>query len=117
MAFDEALAVRVRRALAECADVKERRMFGGLCFLVGGSMACGVVKNELCVRVGPDRHEEALMAPHTRPMDFTGKPMRGFVYVKPAGLSTAASLGKWVEMGVTHALSPPAKRRRTRHPG
>src|SRR5690348_17085877 len=109
--FDETLAARVRRILAPRSDVNERRMFGGVCFLIGGSMVCGVVKDELCVRVGPNRHEEALRAPHTRPMDFTGRPMRGFVYVQPAGLNNAATLRKWLEMGVAHALSSGPNRR------
>jgi TfoX/Sxy family transcriptional regulator of competence genes len=100
MSFDEALATRVRRVLAPRSDVTERRMFGGICFLVGGSMACGIVKAELCVRVRPGRHEEALSAPQTRPMDFTGRPMRGFVYVGAAGLADSAALRKWVTLGI-----------------
>ena len=104
---------RVRRILAPRSDVTERRMFGGLCFLVNGSMACGIVKSELCVRVGPDQHEQALSAPHARPMDFTGRAMRGFVYVSATGLGDSAALRKWVAMGVQHALATPAKRKRT----
>ena len=112
MNFDEALAARVRRVLANRSDVSERRMFGGLCFMVSGSMACGIVKTELCVRLGPEAHEKALTAPHTRPMDFTGRPMRGFVYVTPKGLSRAAALRKWVTLGVEYAVATPPKRRR-----
>lgn len=107
MSFDEALATRVRRVLAPRSDVTERRMFGGVCFLVNGSMACGIVKAELCVRVGPDRHEQALAAPHARPMDFTGRPMRGFVYVGAKGLVGSAALRKWVTLGIQYALSTP----------
>jgi hypothetical protein len=75
-------------------------------------MACGIVKNDLCVRVGPDCHEEALSAPHTRPMDFTTRPMRGFVYVEPEGLKDTRALKAWVERGVAHALATPRKHRR-----
>jgi TfoX/Sxy family transcriptional regulator of competence genes len=104
----------VRCVLAERSDVIERRMFGGLCFLVGGSMSCGIVENDLMVRVGPDAHAAAMAARHTRPMDFTGKPIRGFVYVAPQGLRTAAALRKWVALGVDFAVSAvPTKRRKT----
>ena len=102
--FDENLAARVRRILADRTDVEEKRMFGGVCFLVGGSMSCGVIKEDLCVRIGPEAHDTALAAPHTRPMDFTGRPMRGFVYVEADGLRNGASLRKWVRLGVEYAL-------------
>jgi hypothetical protein len=112
MHFDESLATRVREVLRHRTDVTERRMFGGPCFRVASSMACGIVKTDLCVRVGPDRYEEALAASHTRPMDFTGRPLRGFVYVAPEGLKSAArALKKWIEMGVAYALFTPPKSR------
>ncbi len=116
MAFDEKLGARIRDLLAGHPDVAERKMFGGLCFLVRGRMCCGIVGSDLMVRVGPDDHERALARPHARPMDFTGRPMKGMVYVSPAGLRTASALGAWVERGIRCALAMPPKTRRTRVP-
>ena len=99
MAFDERLADRVRAVLRERDDVEERRMFGGLCFLVSGKMACGITRDGLMVRVGRDRYAEALAEPHARPMDFTGKPMRGIVYVAPVALGDEAVFERWVSRG------------------
>jgi len=108
MAYDEGLAERVRRALTG-DEVEEKKMFGGLCFLVGGHMALGVVDDDLMVRVGADAYEEALAEPHAREMDFTGKPMRGMVYVGRRGLATPEALGRWVARGVSFARSLPPK--------
>lgn len=74
-------------------------MFGGLAFLLEGKMFCGIAKNELMVRVGPESHEAALAKPHVRPMDFTGKPMKGSVFVEPAGCQTEKDVREWVERG------------------
>jgi len=114
MPYDEKLAVRVRRALARAPGVVEKKMFGGLCFMVNGRMCCGVLKGDLVVRVGPERHSEALAAPHARPMDFTGRPMKGFVYVGPAGWKSPAALGKWVSWAVEFAAEAPAAKRKNR---
>ncbi|NJN40188.1 MAG: AMP-binding protein, partial [Gammaproteobacteria bacterium] len=103
MPFDAALADRIRKALAGRKGVTEKRMFGGVCFLIEGSMCCGVVKDDLCASVGPDRYAEALSRPHARPMDFTGRPLKGFVYVAPAGVRTAAALAKWLDWSATFA--------------
>jgi hypothetical protein len=110
MAYDERLAGRIRRVLAGRRDVAEKRMFGGLAFLVGGKMACGVLGRDLVVRVGPDRHEAALARPGARPMDFTGRPLRGFIYVGPAGTRTAAALRRWIADGIAGAAAGPPKR-------
>jgi len=109
MAYSEALAERVRDALAHRADLSERRMFGGLCFLLGGNMACGVQGEELMVRVGPDAYAAALAAPEAREMDFTGRALRGMVYVSAAGLATEAALAAWVDRAVAFAGALPAK--------
>ena len=85
MSFDEGLAQRIREWLDEQVGLSEKRMFGGLAFLVHGNMAVGVVKSELMVRVGPDAHAAALREPHARPMDFTKRPMKGFVFVSEDG--------------------------------
>jgi TfoX/Sxy family transcriptional regulator of competence genes len=106
---DEGLAQRIREVLDERADVSERRMFGGVAFLVNGNMAVGVVKSELMVRVGPAAHAEALREAHARPMDFTKRPMKGFVFVAEAGIEEDAQLGRWVERGVRFAASLPPK--------
>lgn len=105
MAYDEGLAQRLRDALDERRGVSEKKMFGGLCFLIDGKMCVGIVKDELMVRVGAERHAEALKQRHARPMDFTGRPMKGFVYVAPEGLDSELQLEWWVELGVACARS------------
>jgi TfoX/Sxy family transcriptional regulator of competence genes len=100
MAFDEKLAERVRGVLVRRPGVSERKMFGGLAFLREGRMFCGVLGADLVVRVGPQAWGKALGRRHVRPMDFTGRPMTGYVYVAPAGVRAAASLRAWVEQGL-----------------
>jgi TfoX/Sxy family transcriptional regulator of competence genes len=109
MAYDEGLAQRIRELLEERRDVLERRMFGGLAFFVRGNMCVGVVKDELMVRVGPEAYEEALDRPHARAMDFTGRPMKGLVFVAEPGFESDRALRAWVERGVAFAASLPAK--------
>ena len=96
MAYDENLAGRVRALFPPGAAVTERQMFGGLAFLLGGHMICGIVKDTLMVRLGPEAAARALDQPHVRPMDFTGRPMKGMVYVDPEGLRGEA-LRHWVD--------------------
>lgn len=105
MAYDERLADRIRTTLRGRDDVVEKRMFGGIAFMVAGRMACGVVHDDLMVRVGPDGHETALAQPHTRPMDFTGRPMRGMVYIHPEGIANDADLARWLDRAVSVATS------------
>lgn len=105
MAYDEALAARIRKTLGTRANVAERKMFGGLSFMVDGHMACGVLGRDMFVKVGKDRHAEALAEPHTRVMDFTGRPSSGMVYVEPAGTATDAGLDHWVGLAVSVAES------------
>ena len=109
MAYAENDGQRVRDALGDRDDVVEKRMFGGLCFMVRGHMAVGLTAAELMVRVGPDAWEDALAEDHAREMDFTGKSLTGFVYVDPAGWASKADLAKWVARGVAHAESLPPK--------
>ena len=108
MAYDEQLAARVRTLLANRTDVTERKMFGGLTFMIGGNMCCGVHRDELIVRLDPDRDDEALAKPHARPMDLTGRPMRGFITVQPDGLR-GDLLNRWVQEAVARAESLPTK--------
>ena len=109
MPCDEELALRVRRLLASEGSVTEKRMFGGLAFMVNGHMAVGINAGDLMVRVGADGHEDALARPYARPMDFTGRPMKGFVFVGPAGYSDDRSLASWVERGVRFVASLPPR--------
>ena len=107
MAYLESLAVRLRERLAGIPGSTERRMFGGLCFMISGRMCCGVVGDTLVVRVGPEGHEAALREPHARPMDFTGRPLLGFVYVAPAGLRSARALSAWITRAMDYASAAP----------
>ena len=110
MSYDKALADRIRKALGRRASLSEREMFGGVGFLIRGNMACGVHDRELIVRVGPAAHDAALKEAHVRPFDLSaGRPARGWVLVRPAGLKTAAQLKRWVERGVAFARSLPEK--------
>lgn len=109
MAFSEALAGRVRRLLEGREPVTEKRMFGGLAFLHRGNMCCGIVGEELMVRVGPEAYPSALELSQAREMDFTGRALRGFVYVSEAGLASDGDLAAWVERGVSFAVTLPAK--------
>lgn len=109
MAYDERLAQRIREVLATRSDVVEKKMFGGLAFMLRGNMCCGVTRDDMMVRVGPEAYEEALALPHAREMDFTGKPLKGFVYVGQEGFESDDDLLAWVGRGVNFALSLPAK--------
>lgn len=111
MAYDERLAARIRNLLTSRDDVAERKMFGGLTFMVAGHMCCGVHRDELIVRLDPEREDEALARPHARPMDLTGRRMRGFITVHPDGLARKR-LERWVREAVARAesLSDPEQR-------
>jgi TfoX/Sxy family transcriptional regulator of competence genes len=108
VAYDEDLAERVRAVLRPAEAVIERHMFGGLAFLLNGHMFCGVVKDTLMIRLGPDGAGRALTQPHVRPMDFTGRPMKGMVFVEPDGLEDAA-LRHWVDAAAAFARALPPK--------
>ncbi len=84
-------------------------MFGGIAFMLNGHMCCGVTRHDLMVRVGPDAYEDSLARPHARPMDFTGRPMKGMVYVGPGGCEDDDDLRAWVDRGVAFATSLPPK--------
>ena len=116
MAYDEGIAERLREVYAEVQDIAkkkrklvEKKMFGGLAFMVDGHMSCGVVKDELMVRVGPDRFDEALRRPYARKMDFTGKPLKGFVYVEPEGYASDQDLQTWVKLSLEFVATLPPK--------
>lgn len=109
MAYDELLADRIRAMLLGVPNVTEKKMFGGIAFMVQGNMACGPVRDVLMIRVGPDAYETALAEPDAAELSFTGRPMRGMVQVDVADLEDDDRLAEWVERGVEHALSLPAK--------
>lgn len=109
MAYDQTLATRVRRALARHKAVSEIKMFGGLCFTIRGNMCCGVLNNDLVIRVARGDYEKTLAGAHVRPMNFTGRPLRGFVFVGPGGYKTGKALAKWVKEAVNFAMSLPPK--------
>jgi TfoX/Sxy family transcriptional regulator of competence genes len=107
--IDEKVAQRIRNLLKGRHSVEEKRMFGGVAFMVNGHMCCGVLKNELVLRVGREEYEEAISHPHTRPMDFTGRPMRGLLYVSPPGFRSARSLRAWVRRSLQFVSTLPRK--------
>ena len=109
MAYDEGLGERVRDVLVGLNGISERKMFGGLCFMLNGNMTCGIVGDELMVRVGPDAWPEAIKIPHAREMDFTGKSMKGMVYVGTEGFAEDVDLREWVGRGTAFAGSLPPK--------
>ena len=109
MAFDEHLAGRARTQLAKLPGFTDRPMFGGLCFLLHGHMTAGIVGSTLMLRVGPEQYRDALAEPHVREMDFTGRPLKGMVYVDAAGIATERALTAWLQRAVAFAASQPAK--------
>ena len=116
MTYDEKLADRVRTALPATRNIVEKKMFGGLAFLVDGKMFIGINDNDLMVRVGPEAYEAALARPHVRPMDFTGRPLTGYVYVSAAGSRTHDAVAAWIEQGMRFVGTLPktTKKRRPR---
>ena len=109
MAYDEDLAQRVREVLAARAEVSERKMFGGIGFMIAGNMSVGVIGEELIVRLDPEDAEKSLTEDGVREFDFTGRPMKGWIFVAPERTSDDAGLSEWVEAGADYATSLPAK--------
>jgi TfoX/Sxy family transcriptional regulator of competence genes len=109
MAYDENLAFRVKTILGNLPGLMEKKMFGGIGYLLNGNMACGIHKEYLIVRVGPDQHQSALEKPHARVFDITGRPMTGWVMVAPDGFIDQAALVNWVQMGLDFAATLPQK--------
>jgi TfoX/Sxy family transcriptional regulator of competence genes len=110
MAYDEKLADRIRESLSGTKGILEKKMFGGIAFMWKDKMFVGIIKDDLMVRVLLDREEEALDKPHARPMDFTNKPMRGFIYVSPDGIKTKKNLDMWIELGKEYVVNSPPKK-------
>lgn len=112
MADDEQVATRVRVRMKGQRALVERKMFGELAYISHGKMLAGILNKDVVVRVGTEGNDEALKEPHTRPMDFTDRPLKGYVYVSAGGVATSAQLRKWLTKGLAFAASlPPAKRK------
>ena len=109
MAYDEGLAQRVREILSESLGYEEKKMFGGIGFLLQGNMACGVIREDLIVRVGAENYSEALLQPDVELFDMTGRAMTGWVIVKEPGYRKDSSLEDWVNQGVSYSLTLPPK--------
>jgi TfoX/Sxy family transcriptional regulator of competence genes len=117
VAYDEDLAERIRDVLADAPDLFERKMFGGIAFMLGEHMVCGVVREDLMLRLGPEGVDRALGEAHTKPMTFTGPPMRSMVFVEPSGIREDADLAGWIGRAREFvATLPPKKPRRERRP-
>jgi hypothetical protein len=109
MAYDKTLASRIRKSLKGKRFLTEKEMFGGVGFLIRGNVACGVIGSDMIVRVGPEAHAAALKEPHVRPFDFSGRPMKGWVFVGSAAVQREAGLKRWVERGLAFAAGLPPK--------
>jgi TfoX/Sxy family transcriptional regulator of competence genes len=109
MSYNERLAARIRDHLADVPGVTERKMFGGLAFMINGNMACGPNGDKLIVRVGPDAYADALAEPDAREMTFTHRPMRGFIEIDLRDVQRPARLARWIDLAAAHASSLPPK--------
>jgi TfoX/Sxy family transcriptional regulator of competence genes len=109
MAFDEALAARIQQQLARRKNVEGKKMFGGIGFLLNGNMLVGVWKDSLIARVGPEQYEDALLEPHVKEFDITGKPMKGWVLVQPEGVAEDDPLNEWIDRALTFVRTLPAR--------
>jgi TfoX/Sxy family transcriptional regulator of competence genes len=109
MAYDEALAERIRSIVGARGGITERRMFGGIAWMLRGNMACAVLGEDVAVRLSIEDAERALAEPHTRPFDMTGRPARAFVVVAGPAVATEDDLARWVDAGADHASSLPPK--------
>ena len=110
MAYDRGLADRVRSILERHAGFSARKMFGGIAFMINGHMCCGVLKTDLMLRLPPEAVTNGLLRPHTRPMDFTGKPMKSMMFVDAAGSDSDEALHEWVESALAFVLTLPPKK-------
>ena len=116
MPYDESLADRVRAHVAHREGYSERKMFGGLCFMLYGNMFAGVVRDDLMLRVGKDAFDDTLKRPATKPMDFTGRPMVGMVFVEPPGIASDEALKGWLADALSFVETIPPKTAKTGMP-
>src|SRR5687768_9697298 len=117
MPYDELLAKRIRNILTPYQKhLEEKKMIGGLCFMYKGKMSCGIVKEDLMVRVVREKYESSLGKPHCRVMDFTGKVLKGFLYVGKEGIETERQLRSWLELGIEFVDKEGPKTKKTKGP-
>ena len=109
MAYSKSLAERMRGIVSRRRGISEKKMFGGICFLLNGNMCVGVWKNSLIARLGQEQGDEALLEPHVKKMDITGKPMKGWVIVEPDGIEDDKQLSHWIELAITFVRTLPTK--------
>ena len=109
MAFSESLATRIRDALARKKGIEEKKMFGGVCFFLNGNMLVGVWREFFIARLGPDQGDDAMLEPHVRKMDITGKPMKGWIMVEPEGVDDDDQLNYWIERATKFVKTLPKK--------
>ena len=109
MGYDKELAERIRAFLKDKPGIDEKKMFGGICFLLHGNMVCGVLNNDLIVRVGPEKYGDSLRFPHARPFDITGRAMKGWIMVSAEGHKKSQDLAYWVKQGLAFTSQLPAK--------
>lgn len=111
MSYDEALAQRVRAYLKKKPEIEEKKMFGGLCFMQSKHMCCGIVKDTLMARVGPENYEACLKIKNVREMDFTGKALKGMVYVSPVAIKSDSDLAYWIDLCSEFVKTLPPKKK------
>ena len=114
MAYSVKLEERITNLLKSKKDLVKKKMFGGVCFMLKDKMFCGIVKDDLMVRCLEDDYESLLKKPHARQMDFTGKPMKGFLYISSEGIKTDAKLNKWIDTGIEFALKSLPKKKKSK---
>jgi TfoX/Sxy family transcriptional regulator of competence genes len=112
MAYDEQLAKRISAVLKPQKGIIEKKMFGGIAFMLKDKMFCGIIKNDLMVRVLEDKFDALLKKPNAREMDFAGRPMRGFLYISPDGIKTDKQLKNWIDMGLEYVSKSPPKKKK-----
>lgn len=114
MPYNERLAERIQAYFEHRKGVEVKHMFGGLCFMLNGHMCCGIEKDRLMVRVMPERYEALLNKPYAGKMDFTGKPLTGFLFISQPGYRTAAGLTRWLDEAVEYVKSKPPKKKKAK---
>lgn len=118
MAYDEKLAQRIRDLFIGERNIVERKMFGGLAFMLNQHMCCGIADNKFMGRIGAEQYQKALNRKHVTPMDFTGRPLTGIIYVLPEGIKTRRQLAGWIDQCVSYVetLPPKKKKKSNRRP-
>jgi len=112
MAFNEKLADRIREQLSELKKIEEKKMMGGLTFMVNGKMCVGILQDDLMARIDPEVYEDALEKPGCREMNFTGKPMKGFVFVGPEGTNKKNDLNFWIDLALQYNKKAKASKKK-----